>query len=88
MVFQPRNTGKYDLERFALPGDNSILYPDMTEVTSGGDASGGGDPGCDPGYASTRFAERRRAKLRASSRDTCIWETPSSALICDWVRLL
>lgn len=40
------------------------------------------------GYASIRFAERRRWKLRASSRETCIWETPSSALICDWVRLL
>lgn len=39
-------------------------------------------------YASIRLADRSRAKLRASSRDTCIWETPSSALICDCVRLL
>jgi hypothetical protein len=39
-------------------------------------------------YASIRLADRNRAKLRASSRDTCIWETPSSALICDCVRLL
>lgn len=40
------------------------------------------------GYASIRFADRSRWKLRASSRETCIWETPSSALIWDWVRLL
>ena len=26
--------------------------------------------------------------MRVSSRDTCIWETPISAAICDWVMFL
>lgn len=30
---------------------------------------------------------RSCASVRVSSRDTCIWEMPTSSPICDWVML-
>ena len=38
-------------------------------------------------YSSVVRPSRSWVRVRASRRETCIWEIPSSAAICDWVRL-
>ena len=40
-----------------------------------------------PAQSSAVSPSRSWASVLASSRDTCIWEMPSSLAICDWVML-
>ncbi|CAM5381586.1 hypothetical protein STENM223S_09693 [Streptomyces tendae] len=67
MGFQPDSARNGPGERFALAGDLSLALSTLRDPCRA--------------YASIRFADLSRWKLRASSRETCIWETPSSALI-------
>ena len=43
------------------------------------------DESDEDGQPSAVSSWRSRARLRPSSRETCIWEMPSRAAICDWV---